>query len=127
MLMVFLISLSSVTGQERDIILNVGDGIKQLLGITSGEFTEELFQGMIEEIIPLGEDIPADRAESREKIMNGGIQKYKAEILVTIPGGEKKWIKDSSVPVIDDKTGKVIGSIRDFLRYHRTKTDTPET
>jgi len=89
--------------------LNVGVGIKQLLGITTGEFSEKLFQGMIEEIIPLGEDIPADRAESRKKLMNGGLQKYKAEILVTIPGGEKKWIRDSSVPVIDDKTGKVIG------------------
>jgi signal transduction histidine kinase len=89
--------------------MTVGVGIKQLLGITTGEFSEELFQGMIEEIIPLGKDIPADRSESHKKLMNGGIQKYKAEILVTIPGGENKWIKDSSVPVIDDKTGKVIG------------------
>jgi signal transduction histidine kinase len=89
--------------------LNVGEGIRQLLGVTSGEFSEKVFQGMIEEIIPLGKDIPADREESLKKLMNGGIQKYKAEILVTIPGGEKKWIRDSSVPVIDDKTGKVIG------------------
>lgn len=89
--------------------LNVGVGIRQLLGITTGEFSEKLFQGMIEEIIPLGGDIPADRPESRKKLLNGEIQKYKAEILVTIPGGKKKWIRDSSVPVIDDKTGKVIG------------------
>jgi signal transduction histidine kinase len=89
--------------------LNVGDGIKQLLGINSGEFTEQLFQGMIEEIIPLSEDIPKDRVESREKFINRGIQRYKAEILVRTPCGEKKWIRDSSVPVTDDKTGNVIG------------------
>ena len=89
--------------------MNVGDGIKQLLGINSGEFTEQLFQGMIEEIIPLSEDIPKDRVESREKFINMGIQRYKAEILVRTPCGEKKWIRDSSVPVTDDKTGNVIG------------------
>jgi signal transduction histidine kinase len=96
-------------GTGEGYCLNVGDGIRQLLGITSGEFSEKVFQGMIEEIIPLGKDIPAGREESRKKLLNGEIQKYKAEILVTIPGGVKKWIKDSSVPLKDDKTGKVTG------------------
>ena len=96
-------------GIREGYYLNVGDGIKQLLGINSGEFTEQLFQGMIEEIIPLSEDIPKDRVESREKFINRGIQRYKAEILVRTPGGEQKWIRDSSVPVTDDKTGNVIG------------------
>ena len=101
--------------------LNVGDGLKQLLGLTSGEFTEQLFQEMIEEIIPLCEDIPKDRAESREKFINRGIAKYKVEILVTITGGEKKWIRDSSVPVVDDKTGKVIGSFGIFFDISENK------
>ena len=97
------------SGAGEGYCLNVGAGIKELLGITTGEFSEKLFQGMIEEIIPLGGEITADRTESHKKLLNGEIQKYKAEILVTIPGGEKKWIRDSSVTVIDDKTGKVIG------------------
>lgn len=95
--------------------LNVGDGIKRLLGLTSGELTEQLFQAMIEEVIPLSEDIPKDRVESREKFITRGIEKYKVEILVRIPDGDKKWIRDSSVPVIDDKTGKVIGSFGIFF------------
>ena len=32
-----------------------GEGIKQLLAYHSGEFSEKVFQGMIEEIIPLGQ------------------------------------------------------------------------
>ena len=89
--------------------LNMGFGIKQLFGITPGEFTEELYHRMIEEIIPSNEDIPRNPVELREKIINGKIQNYKAEILVMTPSGEKKWIKDSFIPVIDDKTGKATG------------------
>jgi signal transduction histidine kinase len=70
---------------------------------------------MIEDIIPLIEDIPIDPVEARKKIISGGIQKYKAEILVMTQGGEKKWIRDSSVPVIDDKTGKVTGLLGIFF------------
>lgn len=89
--------------------LNVGFGIKQLFGITPVEFTEELYHRMIEEIIPSNEDIPRNPVELREKIISGKIQNYKAEILVMTPSGEKKWIKDSFIPVIDDKTGKATG------------------
>ncbi len=95
--------------------LNVGFGIKQLFGITPVEFTEELYHRMIEEIIPSNEDIPRNPVELREKIISGKIQNYKAEILVMTPSGEKKWIKDSFIPVIDDKTGKATGLLGIFF------------
>jgi signal transduction histidine kinase len=89
--------------------LTVGYGIKQLMGVVPGEFTEELFQQMIEEIIPLSDDIPADAIEARKKLKSGGIGRYRAEIQVTTLEGDKKWIRDTSLPVIDDKTGNVTG------------------
>jgi PAS domain S-box-containing protein len=95
--------------------LNVGFGVKSLFGISPGEFTEKLFQQMIEEIIPVSEDIPADPVETRKKIIGGAIRKYKAELLVKTQDGEKKWIRDSSVPVIDDKTGKATGVLGIFF------------
>ena len=95
--------------------LNVGFGIKQLFGITPVEFTEELYHRMIEEIIPSNEDIPRNPVKLREKIISGKIQNYKAEILVMTPSGEKKWIKDSFIPVIDDKTGKATGLLGIFF------------
>lgn len=94
---------------------NVGYGIRNLLGVTPGEFTEKQIQSMIEVIIPLNEDIPRDPAIAREKIINGEIQKYNAEILVTTPGGEKKWIRDSSIPVFFEASGKVIGLLGIFF------------
>jgi hypothetical protein len=105
------------------LFLNPGYGIKQLFDIIPGEFTEKLFQQMIEEIIPAFEGIPVDSSQARIKIINGEIQKYRAELLVTTPGGEKKWIKDCAIPVYDDKTGKatgLVGIFYDISEYKRT-------
>jgi len=87
----------------------VGAGIKQLLDITPEEFTEKLFHSMIEEVVPLSDDIPVDLCEAREKFISGELRSYKAEILLRTPGGEKKWILDSSLPLTDETTSKVVG------------------
>jgi signal transduction histidine kinase len=88
---------------------NLGTGIKQLLDINPDEFTEGLFLQMIEEIILIPEGISSNYNDLREKIIRGEIRKYKAEILVITPAGNKKWIKDSAVAVLDEKTGRVTG------------------
>jgi signal transduction histidine kinase len=88
---------------------NVGEGIRILLGISPGSFTERLFLQMIEEVIPLLPDIPRNPVELREKIIRKEIPNYKAEIRVITPAGENKWIKDCSLPVVDAKTGRITG------------------
>jgi signal transduction histidine kinase len=92
------------------VYLNTGDGITQLLGISPEDLTEKLFFEMIEEIIPLSADIPADHVSSRMKFLNGEIDIYQANVKVRLPGGRKRWILDTSVPIVDDETGKVIGA-----------------
>ena len=93
------------------IYLNTGAGVIQLLGIAPGDLTEKLFQEMVEEIIPLADDIPADLSHSRRKFVNGDIKNYIANVRVRLPGGGKRWILDTSVPMTDNETGKVIGAI----------------
>jgi len=90
--------------------IKLGAGIKQLLDIPPEEFTEKLFHSMIEEVVPLSDDIPADLCEARKKFISGELKSYKAEILLRTPGGEKRWILDSSLPLTDEKTGKVTGT-----------------
>jgi len=90
--------------------LTVGSGIRNLLGLSQEEFTERAFHEMIEEIIPLSDNMPSELSESREKLINGEMKSYKAEVLIRMPGGEKKWIQDTSLPLIDDETGKIIGA-----------------
>lgn len=89
--------------------LNVGDGIRELFGIATGEFTEELFQRAILEIHPFFPDTLYSPAELREKIISGDIRKSKSEIMIATTDGEKRWIKDCCVAIIDDKTGRATG------------------
>jgi signal transduction histidine kinase len=101
--------------------LKMGSGIKQLLGITHAEFTERLFLQMIEDIISIPDGIHLSYHELRDKIIRGEIQKYKTEILVTTPSGSRKWIKDSAIPVTDEKTGRVIGLMGIFFDINEHK------
>ncbi|HUX57664.1 MAG TPA: ATP-binding protein [Bacteroidales bacterium] len=89
--------------------LNVGAGIRQLLGIAPEDFTEKIFHEMILEIVPLSDDTVSDLSESRKKIIGGDLINYKAEVLIKMAGGDRKWILDSSLPLLDDESGKVIG------------------
>jgi|WetSurMetagenome_2_1015567.scaffolds.fasta_scaffold10659_3 signal transduction histidine kinase len=88
----------------------IGPGIKRMMGINPYEFTEKLFLGMIRNVVPISQDIPSDISKSREKFINGEIKCYNAKVLIRVPGGETKWIRDSAVPVRDEATGKVTGA-----------------
>jgi len=101
-----------IFGQQtgEGIYLNTGVKISHLLGIAPEDFTESLYYSIIEEIIPLHGNIPADPALCRSKFINGEIKSYAAEVLIRLPDGAKKWILDTSVPLYDNDTGRVIGS-----------------
>ena len=44
---------------------NVGNGIRDLFGVTPEELTEQHFQSMIDEVLPLNVDVPEDRTDAR--------------------------------------------------------------
>jgi signal transduction histidine kinase len=89
---------------------DVGAAITELLGVAPGDFTEKVFESIIEKIVPLSEDTPADISEAHRKFINGEIRSYKAEILVKTTGDERKWIHYASLPLIDEETGKAAGA-----------------
>jgi len=94
--------------------LRIGSGIKELLGIPPEDFTETLFLGMIEQVFLLSGDAHDDILECRRKFISGEIKSLKAEILVRTAEGNKKWIRDSSVPLFDEETGRVTGALGIF-------------
>ena len=109
------------SGLGNGYYMNLGTGIKQLLDINPAEFTEGLFLQMIEEIILMPEGISYNHHDLREKIIRGEIRNYKAEILVITPEGNKKWIKDSAITVVDEKTGRVTGLMGIFFDINDQK------
>jgi signal transduction histidine kinase len=90
--------------------LKIGEGIHDLLGIQPEDFTEKLFNEMILEVHPLTPDLPTDSREARKKFLNGEIPSYKADILIYTNEKRKKWIRDTSLPMYDEESGKVIGA-----------------
>jgi len=88
----------------------IGAGIERLVGLSVEEFTEKRFVEMVQEVVPLLDEIPRDPVECRRAFTNGEILHYKADIRVITPQGGEKWINDTSLPYRDEKSGRVIGS-----------------
>jgi len=108
-------------GPGEGYFMNIGSGISQFIGIRADELTERGFYDMIEETIPLSDNIPSDIIESREKFISGELTSFKAEILIKMPEGEKKWILYSALPLNDDETGKVIGTFGILFNINKHK------
>lgn len=107
----------------------IGTGIKDLVGVPPIEFTEKLFNSLVEEVNPLLPEIPIDSAECRSKMVKGDIPHYKADVRIRTPKGEVKWINDSSLPIRDEKTGKIIGAqgiLIDIDKRKRIEKDTEQ-
>jgi len=90
---------------------NAGAGMERLLGVPPTKFTERRFLEMVQETIPLSPGIPADFEEARRMYLAGGIPDYRADVRVRTAGGQEKWIRDASLPLRDERTGKVIGAL----------------
>lgn len=88
----------------------MGSGIKELTGIEANKITEDMFQKLILEVKPLSDHIPVLISEARTGFIKGEIRKYKVELLIETADGNRRWIHDTSLPLIDDVTGKIIGS-----------------
>lgn len=89
----------------------VGEGMGKLTGIDTRQISEKTFAGMIEEVIPLSENVPADVSALRDYILKGIIADYRIEMLLNTPAGEKRWIKESALTVKDDETGRITGVV----------------
>jgi len=94
---------------EDSYYLGTGNEINCLFGLKTLELTERLLIDLTEEYIPHGNDIPENYCGMRKKILSGKIKESVSEILIITPYGEKKWILDTSVSIVDYKTGKVTG------------------
>ncbi len=89
----------------------IGEGVKNLLGVTADKLTFDKMRQLTKEINTFDTDEYANAIEFCNAFQNGDIQKYRADMKVVTPKGEIKWISDCSVPLRDEISNKVIGSI----------------
>ncbi len=89
----------------------MGEGIKALLGYTPQELTGEKLVSLVDDIIIIDPDAPQQFDEYVKAFCEGKIDQYRVDLLIHTRSGELKWISDCSVPLHDEESGHVIGSL----------------
>ncbi len=90
----------------------IGEGWEEIFGISAQEFTFDQWDKIIKETIIVDPEAPTDNlAKYVEAFSNGEIERYRVDLRIVTPGGEEKWVNDCSLPIRDDKSGPVIGSL----------------
>ena len=69
-----------------------------------------MYHQAIEGVYPLISDVPKDPVACRKAILQGKIPTYQADVRIRSKSGGIKWLCDTSIPIRDDKTGKIIGA-----------------
>jgi PAS domain S-box-containing protein len=88
----------------------LGPEIEELTGYKAEEFSPEIWDSMIEEVVLLGDlekfsvDDAVEVAKSREGIS------WRADFRVRTKDGSEKWISNSAIQIHDEE-GKVVGSL----------------
>ncbi|HLN56162.1 MAG TPA: HAMP domain-containing sensor histidine kinase [Bacteroidales bacterium] len=88
---------------------SIGKGIEKITGVSSSAFTEKALMGMMTEIIPLSENMPVNFSEIRKAVLDGRLTNYKLEMRIVIPDGSERWIRETSIALRDEYSGKVWG------------------
>ncbi len=89
----------------------IGRGIHSLLELEPGEMSGERLGCMIREVRIADPDAPEDLAEYCRLLKSGGVEQYRVDMRMALPSGEERWISDHAVPLRDQKTGDVVGTL----------------
>jgi len=88
-----------------------GEGCLKLLGVPGKEINIETYRSMIEEIQIIDNPDNLSVEEYSTMFLEGKLPAYNIDARILTPQGDKKWISDDSVPIFNDKTGKIHGCI----------------
>jgi PAS domain S-box-containing protein len=89
----------------------VGAGIAPLLGYAPEEFTYELLRRIVREVVIVEPGIHYDLLEYVRAFQEGKVDQYRVDLHLQTRGGEFKWVSDCSVPIRDQQTGELVGSL----------------
>jgi len=89
----------------------IGEKCEELLGIPANELTFQKMKQLIVDIFITDPDAPSDPIECGNAFREGKLKRYNADYRIITPHGELKWLSDCSLPIRDEKTGKVIGAL----------------
>lgn len=89
----------------------LGEGAEKLLGISPHEFSYKKWSELKKKVLVIDPQAPSDPVEYVQAYRRGEVKQYRTDVQIVTPTGENKWISDCAVPIKDEKTGQVIGSL----------------
>ncbi|MBO8152593.1 MAG: PAS domain S-box protein [Candidatus Marinimicrobia bacterium] len=89
----------------------IGENYKNILGIDLKEMTLEKYHDRILERIVTDETLPQDAIQLARYFEEGKVDRYKVDFKIIDDNGEERWLHDSSIPIKDPETGKVVESL----------------
>ncbi len=89
----------------------VGHGIEEITGIAPEKFTYLSFRKCIQEVRVTDPQGPLNHEEYKHHFECGEKERYQADVKLLTPQGKEQWLHDCSIPLCDEKTGEVYGSL----------------
>lgn len=84
---------------------------EELLGIDFNQITLDCIKSLQQKIIVKNPNYADNPTEYSRAFRRGELNEYLSDFLIMTPKGEFKWISDCAIPIRDQSTGKVIGSL----------------
>lgn len=108
---------------DKDQYEFMGEGIKDLLEFNADYVTCSQIRAAAVEVVLRDNHGKLTLEQYIQAFKNSKVDKYQADMKMITHSGKIKWISDSSVPIIDELTGKIIGSYGILMDITDRKVD----
>lgn len=92
----------------------IGEGCEDMFGIPADEMTLTRLKSIWKEIITLDSINTNDPYEYGMAFRRGEVQTYRVDLKIVTPTGMEKWINDCCVPIRNEETQEVVGTLGIF-------------
>ncbi len=88
----------------------ISERLYDLIEIKPADFTPDALVSLVRqtELLP-GADYQSTQ-DMGKSFRQGKTEQFNIDMELELPSGKKRWISDNAIPIIDEKSGKVIGS-----------------
>jgi len=89
----------------------IGEGCEEILGIPRELLDARHMPEMVQEIVVTEPGSWPDPRAYIESFKKGDVKTYRTDIRILLPGGEEKWLSDSSILIHDTNSGRAVASV----------------
>lgn len=88
-----------------------GEGLEDIIGFPTDKITFDKIDEITDEIIITDQKYTNDPVAYGKALREGKIKRSRMDIRIHTASDEHKWLSDCSVPLRDEKSGRIIGSL----------------